>query len=111
WGDDESTSHAVPTAEQLIAAHLGERPPHSRPGKVVLLTSGTTGAPKGANRSGGGPEELAAMLERIPWHGGETIVVAAPTFHAWGFGQLVIAVTMAHTVVLCRKFYPALTRP
>jgi len=109
WVDDPSGSHPVQTAEQLIDAHRGERPPHSRPGKVVLLTSGTTGTPKGANRSGGGPEELAAMLERIPWHGGETIVVAAPTFHAWGFGQLVIAATMANTIVLRRKFDPAAT--
>jgi fatty-acyl-CoA synthase len=109
WVDDETATYPAQTAEQLIDAHRGERPPHSRPGKVVLLTSGTTGTPKGANRSGGGPEELAAMLQRIPWHGGETIVVAAPTFHAWGFGQLVIAATMANTIVLRRKFDPAAT--
>jgi len=95
--------------EFLIGKHLGERVAVTKPGRVVLLTSGTTGTPKGANRSGGGPEELAAMLERIPWHGGETIVVAAPTFHAWGFGQLVIAATMANTVVLRRRFDPEAT--
>lgn len=105
----ESEADSVQTAERLIEAHRGERPPRTKPGKVVLLTSGTTGTPKGANRSGGGPEELAAMLERIPWHGGETVVVAAPTFHAWGFGQLVIGATMANTVVLRRKFDPAAT--
>jgi acyl-CoA synthetase (AMP-forming)/AMP-acid ligase II len=95
--------------EFLIGKHLGERVPVTKPGRVVLLTSGTTGTPKGANRSGGGPEELAAMLERIPWHGGETMVVAAPTFHAWGFGQLVIAATMANTIILRRKFDPEAT--
>ncbi|HUQ00074.1 MAG TPA: AMP-binding protein [Aeromicrobium sp.] len=109
WVDDDAASHPVQTAEQLIDAHQGERPPRVRPGKVVLLTSGTTGTPKGANRSGGGPEELAAMLERIPWLGGERVVIAAPTFHAWGFGQLVIAATMANTVILRRKFDPAAT--
>jgi fatty-acyl-CoA synthase len=109
WVDDPAASHTSPTSDELIDAHRGQRPPHARPGKVVLLTSGTTGTPKGANRSGGGPEELAAMLERIPWHGGETVVVAAPTFHAWGFGQLVIAATMANTVVLRRKFDPEAT--
>jgi acyl-CoA synthetase (AMP-forming)/AMP-acid ligase II len=95
--------------EFLISKHLGESVGVRKPGRVVLLTSGTTGTPKGANRSGGGPEELAAMLERIPWHGGETMVVAAPTFHAWGFGQLVIAATMANTIVLRRKFDPEAT--
>ena len=76
---------------------------------MVLLTSGTTGTPKGARRSGGGPDELAGMLEAIPWRGGETIVVAAPMFHAWGFGQLVIAATMTCTVVMRRRFDPEAT--
>ncbi|WP_223162705.1 AMP-binding protein [Nocardioides antri] len=109
WVDDESATRDEVTAEQLITAHRGERPPPARPGRVVLLTSGTTGTPKGASRSGGGPQELAAMLERIPWHGEETVVVAAPTFHAWGFGQLVIAATMACTIVLRRRFDPEAT--
>ena len=110
WVDDATTAtRSIPTTDQLIDAHQGQRPARVRPGKVVLLTSGTTGTPKGANRSGGGPEELAAMLERIPWRAGRTVVVAAPTFHAWGFGQLVIGATMANTVVLRRKFDPAAT--
>ncbi|WP_322937258.1 AMP-binding protein [Nocardioides bizhenqiangii] len=114
WVDDEVATREQPTAEQLIAeqlidAHRGERPPPSRPGRVVILTSGTTGTPKGATRSGGGPEELAAMLERIPWHAEETVVVAAPIFHAWGFGQLVIGATMACTIVLRRRFDPEAT--
>ncbi|MFA6575453.1 MAG: AMP-binding protein [Nocardioides sp.] len=106
---DEQAPHDKTTAERLIETHLGQQPPRHRPGRVVLLTSGTTGAPKGASRSGGGPEELAAMLERIPWRGEETVVVAAPTFHAWGFGQLVIAATMTCTIVLRRKFDPEAT--
>lgn len=98
-----------PSTDGLIAAHLGSRPPHAKPGRVVLLTSGTTGTPKGANRSGGGPEEMAAMLERIPWRAKETVVVAAPTFHAWGFGQMVIAATMGCTIVMRRRFDPEAT--
>lgn len=109
WVDDERATRDQPTGEQLIEHHRGSAPAPTRPGRVVLLTSGTTGTPKGATRSGGGPEELAAMLERIPWHGEETVVVAAPTFHAWGFGQLVIAATMACTVVLRRRFDPEAT--
>ena len=54
WVEDESAANEKVTAEQLIAAHRGQQPPTSRPGRVVLLTSGTTGTPKGANRSGGG---------------------------------------------------------
>ena len=72
----------------------------------MLLTSGTTGTPKGARRSGGGAASLAAMLERIPWRAGETTVVAAPMFHAWGYGQLAIAGTLCCTVVMQRRFDP-----
>lgn len=96
--------------EGLIAAHAGEAPPRpATPGRVVLLTSGTTGTPKGARRSGGGADELASMLERIPWRGEETAVVVAPMFHAWGFGQLVVAATMTCTVVTRRRFDPETT--
>lgn len=109
WVDEPDAPRDLPTTDRLIAAHAGARPPYAKPGRVVLLTSGTTGTPKGASRSGGGPEELAAMLERIPWRAGETVVVAAPTFHAWGFGQLVIAATMTCTVVLRRRFDPEAT--
>lgn len=108
------TDSPVPTGvlsiDGLIAEHTGQVPPKpARRGRVVLLTSGTTGTPKGARRSGGGADELAGMLEKIPWRGEETVVVAAPMFHAWGFGQLVIAATMTCTVVTRRRFDPEAT--
>lgn len=108
------TESPVPTGvlsiEGLIDSSAGQAPPKpATRGRVVLLTSGTTGTPKGARRSGGGADELAGMLELIPWRGGETAVVAAPMFHAWGFGQLVIAATMSCTVVTRRKFDPEAT--
>ena len=107
WTDADTDR---PTTDGLIAEHRTAPAPHApAPGRVVLLTSGTTGAPKGARRSGGGPDELAGMLEAIPWRGGETVVVAAPMFHAWGFGQLVIAATMTCTVVMRRRFDPEAT--
>ncbi len=109
WVDEPAASRDEHVAERLIETHLGARAPIRKPGRVVLLTSGTTGTPKGATRSGGGPDELAAMLERIPWHARETVVVAAPTFHAWGFGQLVVGATMACTIVLRRRFDPEAT--
>ncbi|MGI9084962.1 MAG: AMP-binding protein [Aeromicrobium sp.] len=112
WTDppsgDSATDHL--TAEGLIFEHRSAVAQHaSSPGRVVLLTSGTTGTPKGARRAGGGPDELAGMLEAIPWRGGETVVVAAPMFHAWGFGQLVIAATMTCTIVMRRRFDPEAT--
>ncbi len=111
WQDDPADSPGpAHTLDVLIEQHLGQKPgPAPAPGRTVLLTSGTTGTPKGARRSGGGPGSLAAMLERIPWRAGETTVVAAPMFHAWGFGQLAISATMGCTVVMRRKFDPEAT--
>ena len=99
------------TVEELVDEHLGSRPgPPSTTGRVILLTSGTTGTPKGAKRSGGGGAgALAAMFDRIPWQAEETTVVAAPMFHAWGFGQLAVSATMACTVVMRRRFDPEAT--
>ncbi|MFC7503517.1 AMP-binding protein [Nocardioides sp. GCM10030258] len=107
---ESPVSTGVLSIEGLIDSSAGQAPPKpATRGRVVLLTSGTTGTPKGARRSGGGADELAGMLELIPWRGGETAVVAAPMFHAWGFGQLVIAATMSCTVVTRRKFDPEAT--
>src|ERR1700759_3647323 len=98
------------TVEKLISAHAGRRRAKTdRKGKLILLTSGTTGNPKGAKHSGGGTTELQAMLDRVPWHTEETTVVVAPIFHAWGFSQLIFAASMSCTVVTRRKFDPEAT--
>lgn len=108
WCEDPDTSEE--TVEKLLADHAGERPQApAAPGKTILLTSGTTGTPKGAKHSGGGLGELKAILDRVPWHTDRTVVVVAPMFHAWGFSQLVFAASMACTIVTRRRFDPEAT--
>src|SRR6516225_2030606 len=100
------------TVEKLIADHTGQRPERTgRKSRMILLTSGTTGTPKGANQSGGnaGIGTLKAILDRTPWRAEEPIVIVAPMFHAWGFSQLIFAASMACTVVTRRKFDPEAT--
>ncbi|WP_156749625.1 acyl-CoA ligase FadD12 [Mycobacterium sp. E1747] len=100
------------TVEKLITDHGGRQPERSgRKGRMILLTSGTTGTPKGANQTGGnaGIGTLKAILDRTPWRAEETVVVVAPMFHAWGFSQLIFAASMACTVVTRRKFDPEAT--
>jgi acyl-CoA synthetase (AMP-forming)/AMP-acid ligase II len=108
WTDDPADQS--PTVETLIARHAGQRPARpGRKGKVILLTSGTTGTPKGARRAaGGGGGQGVALLARLPWHAEETVVAAAPMFHAWGFGQLIIGSMFSCTLVL-RRFFDAAT--
>jgi acyl-CoA synthetase (AMP-forming)/AMP-acid ligase II len=110
WTDGSADDGDV-TIERLVAAHNGFHPsPKARNGRLILLTSGTTGAPKGARpTSGGGLGELSAVLERIPWRAEQTTVIAAPMFHAWGFSQLVFSALLSCTIVARRTFDPQAT--
>jgi len=84
------------------------RPDHEA--RTIILTSGTTGTPKGAAReqtSNVGP--AVALLERIPYRARETMVVAAPCFHSWGFGNALVGLLLGDTLVLERHFDPAAT--
>jgi acyl-CoA synthetase (AMP-forming)/AMP-acid ligase II len=108
WTDDPAAHDR--TVEKLIAANEGHHPVRPEAaGKLILLTSGTTGTPKGAKHSGGGTAELKAILSRTPWRTEKNVVVVAPMFHAWGFSQLVFAASMACTVITRRKFDPEAT--
>src|ERR1700722_10856344 len=85
WADNPA-AHDV-AVDKLIRASAGKRPARGeRASKLILLTSGTTGTPKGAKASSGGPGVLASILARTPWRAEECTVVVAPMFHAWGFG-------------------------
>jgi fatty-acyl-CoA synthase len=72
----------------------------------VLLTSGTTGTPKGARRMGrpAGLSSALGVMERIPYRAGDISVIPTPLFHAWGLAQLTIAAATASTAVLVRRF-------
>jgi fatty-acyl-CoA synthase len=84
----------------------GAPPKPTHTSRQVILTSGTTGAPRGAARSGAGLDDLVSFLSRIPLRAGETTVIPAPIFHAWGLGHLSLAMVMGSTVVLRRRFDP-----
>jgi acyl-CoA synthetase (AMP-forming)/AMP-acid ligase II len=82
----------------------------SRRSRFILLTSGTTGTPKGASR----PvplslDPLLAILSRIPLHVRDTRLIASPLFHAWGFGNLALGFAMSSTLVLRERFDPEAT--
>ena len=108
WSDETA---ALPvTVDRLIEECAGQRPERAtKKSRTVLLTSGTTGTPKGAKLGSGGLSTLTAVLERTPWRAEETVVIAAPTFHAWGYGQLLFAALMACTIVTRRKYDPEAT--
>jgi acyl-CoA synthetase (AMP-forming)/AMP-acid ligase II len=96
------------TVEQLIADgnDADHQPPPDKP-RFVILTSGTTGTPKGAQRtSPDGLMALAAVLDMIPFRSRSTMMIAAPLFHSWGFFHFVMSLPTASTMVLRRRFDP-----
>ncbi len=100
-----------PIVEDLVAAGDPACPdPPSEKGRVVILTSGTTGTPKGASRKQ--PESLdpaAALFSTIPLRARESTMIAAPMFHSWGFAHFTLGLGLSSTLVLRRKFDPELT--
>jgi fatty-acyl-CoA synthase len=109
WHDEEE--HGDPTDPLLWdLVESGDKSdvvPPSEHGKAVILTSGTTGTPKGASRSQ--PKSLdpaAALLAKIPLHARENTMIAAPMFHSWGFVHFTLGMSLSSTLVLRRKFDP-----
>jgi fatty-acyl-CoA synthase len=84
-----------------------DKPPSSpkKPGKIVLLTSGTTGTPKGAPRAE--PRSLAlpgALLERMPMKAREQTLIGPPLYHGTGLIIALLSLALGSTLVLRRKF-------
>jgi fatty-acyl-CoA synthase len=105
WSDGQSKHE---TLEELIESGDPAAPPApDESARFIILTSGTTGTPKGAQRSS--PESLsplAAMFSRIPLRSREKTMIAAPLFHSWGFAHLQLGLALNSTYVLQRKFDP-----
>jgi fatty-acyl-CoA synthase len=106
WEEKEGTDET--TIEELISgSHGDELDPPSEEGRYIILTSGTTGTPKGAQRSQPeGLSSLAALFSKIPRRYGETVMIAAPLFHSWGFLHFMLSLPTAATMVLRPKFDP-----
>jgi len=105
---DEPDAETAPTLDRLIEAGDEDdlKPPPDKP-RFVILTSGTTGTPKGAQRSSpDGLLTMAALIDKIPYRSGDTVAIAAPLFHSWGFLHFVISLPTASTMVLQRRFDP-----
>ncbi|MDQ1396302.1 MAG: hypothetical protein QOG64_1561 [Acidimicrobiaceae bacterium] len=106
WTGGEAVDH--PSLDDLIGSH-DHTPiePPDKPGRQVILTSGTTGTPKGATRSNpASADPIVAILSRIPLRAGETTFLAAPMFHAWGFAHMSLGLLLSSTMVMRRTFDP-----
>ncbi|WP_406813254.1 AMP-binding protein [Mycobacterium sp. M23085] len=113
--DDEFAERVRAADESVVAvdpASVGPdegvgRPDIAPPGRIVLLTSGTTGTPKGVPRT---PQLRSAVglwvtiLDRTQLHTGSRISVAMPMFHGLGLGMLMLTCALGGTVLTRREF-------
>jgi fatty-acyl-CoA synthase len=106
WATEGETED--PTTELLIrSTGDGDLRPPGEASRFIILTSGTTGTPKGAQRQQ--PDNLgplAAMFSKIPLHAGEPTMIAAPMFHSWGFAHFMLGLALNSNYILRRKFDP-----
>jgi acyl-CoA synthetase (AMP-forming)/AMP-acid ligase II/carbon monoxide dehydrogenase subunit G len=106
WHDEEKTDD-LSLDELIEAGDVEGVVPPNREGRAVILTSGTTGTPKGASR--GSPQSLdpaVALLSKIPLNNRQVTHIAAPLFHSWGFAHFSLGLILGSTYVLRRKFDP-----
>jgi len=107
WVEGDSAGRDHPVLEELIAS-TDDRPvaPPNVSGGFVLLTSGTTGTPKGAPRPQTSVLDSAQFLDRVPLRVGECTYLGAPVFHGTGLSQCVLSFALGCAVVMRRRFDP-----
>jgi fatty-acyl-CoA synthase len=111
WTDSSELQEGDRSIADAVVKFRGQAPPKAEDeSRVVMLTSGTTGTPKGASREA--PRSLltlGGLMDRFPMKTKEVTMVGAPMFHSWGFAQTSIAVVMGSTLIVHRRFDPEKT--
>ncbi|RZS40873.1 acyl-CoA synthetase (AMP-forming)/AMP-acid ligase II [Herbihabitans rhizosphaerae] len=107
WHDSDTDR---PTLDDLIADHRPHVPTRRpEPGKITILTSGTTGKPKGVPRTPGAMAVLppvVTLLRRSKLRAGDPLQIGIPLFHGFGLAMWGLAALLRSPVVLRRRFTP-----
>ena len=111
WVDDGIDAPAdVQTIDDIIAANPSEPlPAPSKLGGFVVLTSGTTGLPKGAPREKLSLYATAQAIDRVPYPRKGTMVIVSPIFHTTGLGTYLVGAALGNNVITTRRFKPERT--
>ncbi|MEV0028443.1 acyl-CoA synthetase [Nocardia sp. NPDC050793] len=106
WVDEGAQlPEGAQTFDDLIAMNSGEPlPAPTKPGGFIILTSGTTGLPKGAPRTKVTPMATAQFVDRIPFQKFGTMVIVSPIFHSTGLGTWLVGTVLSNKIVMRRRF-------
>ena len=97
----------MPTIDRIIATNSTEPvSPPTEPGGSVVLTSGTTGLPKGAPRAKLSPFATVQLIDRVPFPRKGTMVIVSPIFHSTGLATFLVGAALGNKVVTTRRFDP-----
>lgn len=108
-------THSSASSRGITLSVLADREsnlklPRARQGKVIVLTSGTTGVAKGAERT---PTLRAVispfitLLTKLPINFGMSCLISIPLFHGFGLASMAVALALGAPVILQRRFDPA----
>ncbi|MGH3715357.1 MAG: acyl-CoA synthetase [Micromonosporaceae bacterium] len=101
---DDTLDALIEGGDTAIPAYPDE------PAKLTILTSGTTGTPRGAPRSNPGSLSMAGgLLDKVPFRAREVTELCAPMFHTLGFATAMLTVGLGSTLVVRRRFDPQAT--
>ncbi|WP_318842768.1 AMP-binding protein [Myceligenerans pegani] len=106
WDEDSAGLPTAPDLDLLIEAGTPRRSRiPEEPGRTIVMTSGTTSAPRGARRpQPHGLSEAASLLSRIPLRTGERLMIPTPIFHTWGLAAMQLGMALHAELVLRRRF-------
>lgn len=106
WVDDGTEVPAgVPTLDDIVASNPSQPlPPPEKAGGSVILTSGTTGLPKGAPRDSVSPLATAQFVDRVPFPRKGTMVIVSPIFHSTGWATYTVGAALGNKIVTSRRF-------
>lgn len=104
---DSSDPKEFPTLQEIIdtAPVDDDLPAKPHKGMHVVMTSGTTGTPKGVvRRPLNSPQGFASVADAMPLERGMTVLLTAVLFHAYGWAYMGFALFTQSTVVARRHF-------
>jgi fatty-acyl-CoA synthase len=106
WSDGAANDRETLSQRLARASTMPPVRPARNP-SLVILTSGSSGTPRAADREQGDSKQalvLAGFLQKIPLRGSDRIYVGPPAFHGWGLIAVMSGLALGATVVLPGRF-------
>lgn len=100
--EDVLTMKSLIEAGRADVSALPKKPTKSQ---HVVMTSGTTGMPKGVvRRQLKSPQGIGPVLDSIPWRRDMSVLLTGVLFHFYGWGNMLLCLFTGSTIITQRNF-------